>query len=104
MTTTQTPYVGQPATIHLFSDSRAAVVTKVNKKSIIVAAVETGPETRDERRDGPYPVMVAEGILDKIVGQPERFAIVETPRGTRYGAGSIRVSLGRSVSITDYRY
>lgn len=104
--TSTAPFVGQAATIHLFTDSIAAVVTKINKKSIVVARVATTEAVQDKSRDGAdyLPVMIAEGILDEVVGSPERYSIIETEDGPRYRNGSIGVTLGRSIALTDYRY
>lgn len=103
------PYVGQPATINLYTDTSAAVVVKINPKSILVARVATTEPVKDMSRDGADvpgvpPVMVAQGILDQVIGEPQRYSRVETSDGPRYRNGSISVSLGRSVKITDYRY
>ena len=100
------PVVGMPATIHFVSDSRAAVVTKVNKKSVVVQRVATGPDMQDMNRDGAdyLPVMQAEGILDQIIGAPERYSRIDTADGPRFRNGSMGISLGRSISVTDYRY
>lgn len=100
------PFVGQPATINLVSDSLAAVVVKVNKKSVLVRRVETTEATQDMSRDGAdyLPVMVAEGILDRPLGAPERYSRIDTVEGPRFANGSMRVSLGTSREVTDYRY
>lgn len=107
-TTRPEPTVGMPATIHLWSDSLAAVVVKVNAKSIVVARVETTEPRKDMSRDGATnpecpPVMVAEGIVDQVTGGWERYKRIDTDNGPRFSNGSTSVSLGRSVSITDYR-
>lgn len=97
------PYVGQPATINLWSDTSAAVVVKVNPKSIVVRRVAVGEAVQDMSRDGAGvgpAVMVAQGLLDQPIGEPERYSLV----GNRYRNGSISISLGRSVQIRDYRY
>ncbi len=107
--TPEGPYVGQPATIHLYTDSVAAVVTKVNPKSIIVCSVPVieGSRRRVNDEAEPFPCWAEDGDVDAPAdkrGTPERFTIVQTERGTRYGVGSIRVTLGRSVSKVDHRY
>jgi hypothetical protein len=95
------PYVGMPATINLYSDTFAAVVVKVNAKSIKVARVETdGNPVRINSERELFPCVAEQGILDKIIGEPERYAKV----GERYRNGSISVTLGKSVKVTDYRY
>ena len=102
----KTERVGAPATIHLETDSCAAVVVRVNGKSISVARVETGEQKQDMGADGANspgcpPVMRAEGILDKIIGKPARYVRVERSDGTiGYRNGSITVTLGQSVSRT----
>ena len=105
----KTERVGAPATIHYVTDSRAAVVVRVNAKSISVARVETGKPEKDMSADGARnpdcpSVTCAEGILDKIIGKPERYVRVKRSDGTiGYCNGSITVTLGQSVSRIDYR-
>lgn len=99
------PLVGMPATIHYVTDSSAAVVVKVNPKSVLIARVEIGPWEQDMRVDGArdpncFPVMVAEGITDKVIGEPHRYR--RMPNG-RITDGSIGVTLGYSISRRDYR-
>lgn len=103
--TTVEPYKGMPATIHLYSDTFAAVVVRVNKKSITVARVATDNKPVRINNDGnPYPVMVEQGITTEVVGTLERYVRYDGHYGTTYRNGSISVSLGKSVRITDYRY
>lgn len=103
------PTVGMPATIHLWSDSIAAVVVKVNKKSVVVCRVETTERVKDMSRDGATdpncpPVLVAEGIIDRpIEGATERYSRIDTPQGPRFRNGSTGITLGYSRSVTDYR-
>jgi hypothetical protein len=98
-------YVGQPATIHLYTDSLAAVVTKVNAKSIVVCRVENDESTKFVTNPNePLPCIGYQGNTNKIIGKPERYSIIETSYGTKYRNGSISVTLGKSVSITDYRH
>ena len=104
------PFVGQAATVHLWTDTQAAVVVRVNAKSVVVALVETDPATKRVTNPGePYPCVVEDGDLTKIIPNSEsRATIVETDHGTSYRVGgrrgSIRVSLGVSIDRTDYRY
>lgn len=99
------PFVGMPATINLYSDSMAAVVTKVNKKSILVARVAVSDESRRINTEGePLPCIAREGKLDEIIGTPTRYARIDLEDGPRFADGSISVTLGKSVSVTDYRY
>jgi hypothetical protein len=102
----QAPYVGMPATINLFSDKMAAVVVKINKKSIVVQRVEIDPSAtyRINAEAEPFPALATPGILDRPIGEPERYSKIEGHYGTRYANGSISVTLGRSISLTDYRY
>lgn len=97
------PEVGMPATIVLYTDTVAAVVVKVNPKSVMVAAVATGEE-RTTNPGEPYPVRVSEGILDQITGTPERYSRIDTPDGPVFRNGSIGVVLGKSIARTDYRH
>jgi hypothetical protein len=107
MSETVEPYKGMPATINLQNDTFAAVVVRVNPKSVTVARVATNEAERyrinDERE--PFPCYAEPGILTEVIGTPERYARVVTSDGSvRYRNGSISVTLGKSVRITDYRY
>lgn len=95
--------VGTPATIHLYSDSVAAVVVKVTRTQVHVRRVETGEETTVQMK-GPWPVREAQGLLDQPVGEVEVYRVGKD--GVLAGGGdrSIRLSLGHSVSRTDYSY
>jgi hypothetical protein len=101
---TSTPQVGTPATILLYSDTTAGVVVKVNPKSIVVAKVELDESTRRVSNPGePFPRVVVNGDVSRpIRGTEQRFMLRKDGRG--YGTGSIRVRLGDSVDVTDYRY
>lgn len=101
------PFAGQPATVRLYTDTRAAVVTKVSPsgKTITVHRVETTDMVADERCDeGAYGArpMRADGILDKIIeGSGQTF------RQSKHGEwrnGSTRLRLGSSVTWVDYRF
>jgi hypothetical protein len=100
------PFVGMPATINLYTDTRPAVVVKVNAKSIVLAAVAVdAATTRWINNEGePYPCLAADGILTEVIGSPERYTRVDTPQGPRFRNGTVGVTLGRAVQITDYRY
>jgi hypothetical protein len=109
-TVSPAPVVGTPATIQLFTDSVAAVVVKVNAKSVLVRRVAVGEYVQDMARDGAGvdgvpPVMVAEGILDQPHGEPERFSLIGLSREGKpvYRNGSVGLSLGYSRSVRDYR-
>jgi hypothetical protein len=98
------PVVGMPATVRLWTDSYAAVVTRVTRKTITVARVETGPVRPDEASDvGAYGLRptLADGILDKIIpGTEQRYT-----RGTngQYRNAGQLVTLGHSVTRVDWR-
>lgn len=98
------PVKGMPATIHLYSDTLAAVVVRVNRRSVSVARVATTEEPRRINAEGePYPVMAYEGILDRVEGEPERYVRFDTPDGPVFRNGTVGLTLGRSVRIVDYR-
>lgn len=96
------PYVGMPATITLVTDTRPAVVTKVNAKSVVVRTVPRIESTKTVRNpDEPLPCVEYQGDTANPHGEPERFAMVSPGR---YRNGSIGLILGRSVDVTDYRF
>jgi len=98
--------VGTPATIHLYTDSRAAVVTRVTAKTITIARVEDGPARPDEASDvGAYGLRptLADGQLDKIIPGTEQRFMINKQTG-RWQHGSTRASLGRSVTRIDWRF
>lgn len=104
--TAEKPAVGDPASIVLWTDTVAAVVVKVNPKSIVVRRVEVGPMERDNRvASANLPVMSAEGILDKPIGEPERYPLIGFYEGgaPRYASGSVVLRVGYSRSRRDYR-
>lgn len=101
---------GTPATIHYYTDSRAAVVTRVTSKRVWIARVETTNE-RNEREipegSGELPVRIADGVLDKIIGEPEQYSLYIDRDGRPYatrGDKSIRVRFGHSVTRVDYKF
>lgn len=98
------PVVGTPATIHYYTDTRAAVVTRVTAKTITLSRVDTGPERPDMACDaGAYGVRPgrADGILDRpIEGTEQRF----TYRNGQWRSGSTRATLGRSTTWIDHRF
>lgn len=102
-----TPVAGAPATILLWSDTQAAVVTRVSKASVWVRTVETGEGWNDNQAEvdaGGYPVRLARGILDKPVGQEQRFA--RHDESNLHGStkrGAVRVRIGTSIERRDYR-
>ena len=95
--------VGMPATMRLYTDSVAMVVTRVLKASIECARVETDEANRTIRNPGePFPCIQTPGMVDQVVGAAERFPY--SKKLGRYGKGSIGLTLGVSYSVTDYRY
>ena len=81
---------------------------KVNPKSVVVRAVEVveGSQRRFNDAAEPFPALVEEGDVTKPYGEPERYALVGTREDGSpiYRNGSISVTVGRSVKITDYRF
>ncbi len=102
------PYVGQPATIHYYTDSRAAVVSRVTAKTITLTRVETGPSAPDTRCDpGAYGALPAraEGIVDQpIEGTDVRFTFRHGKWRNGSLTGGLRATLGHSVTWVDYRF
>jgi hypothetical protein len=102
----RTPRAGAPATILLYTDTVAAVVTRVSASTIWFRRVETGEETTENQAEvnvGSPPVRRANGILDKPFGDEQRVARRET--GKIHGSNqTTRLSVGHSVSRTDYRF
>ncbi len=101
------PVKGMPATINLMNDTLPAVVLRVNAKSITVArvAVDEASSRRINDEREPFPVVVADGILSEVIGTPERYSKIVRSDGTiAYRNGSISVTLGKSIRLTDYRY
>lgn len=104
----RTPRKGAPATIHLYTDTIAAVVTRVSNSTVWIRRVETGKRrtaNAAEVKAGGLPVREEDGILDKPFGPEERYARHDdTGYHGRRGRGQIVVTIGRSVGRTDYRY
>ena len=100
------PYVGQPASIVLYTDTRAAVVTRVTPKTIVIARVETAEPRLDMASDaGAYGLRptLENGILDKpIEGTEQRFTWNERRQGW-FHMGT-RVRLGLSITRIDHRF
>lgn len=98
-----TPTVGMPATIHLYTDTVPAVVVRVNAKSVTVAQVPVIESSRHRVNDPaePFPCWAWAGDVTGERGTPERFRMVAPGK---YRNGSIGLTLGRAVKITDYRY
>lgn len=94
---------GTPATLILWTDTRAAVVTRTTAKTITIARVETGPSRQDMASDsGAYGIRptLADGQLDKIIpGTELRF----TFRNGKWRNGSTVATLGHSISRIDWR-
>lgn len=94
------PFVGMPATILLYTDTSAAVVTKVNGKSIEVASVATG-EPVVVNMYGPFPRTRAEGLTNQVIGEAQRYTL--NKRG-EFRRGSIGLQLGESYRYVDYSF
>ena len=100
--TTATPYVGMPATIHLYTDTIPAVVVGVTAKSVVVQQVDIDEVSKMTYDDGSgFPVITYNGNVDAPIGERERFTL--TKNGT-YRRGSIGLQLGKSYKRTDYRF
>ena len=98
-----TPTVGAPATIVFYTDTNAAVVTRVSGASIWVQKVETG-EWTTENPGEPWPVRVAEGVLNRPYGPEQRFARHDdTGRHGPQKRGEVYVRVGHSTERRDYR-
>jgi hypothetical protein len=99
------PYVGMPASVVYVTDSSAAVVIKVNAKSVVVAKVATGEAVKVDEING-WPVYDEPGLLDQPItpGERYKFAGINSSGQRVYANGTIRLSLGRSVDRTDYGY
>lgn len=97
---------GMPATIWLQNDSLPAVVVRVSKKSITLARVATveGSQRRINDEREPYPCYAEDGDLTQVIGEPQRYAYTVGSDGGRFAQGSISVTVGRALRITDYRY
>lgn len=96
------PEVGMGASKVYVTDTRAMVITRVTAKQVRAALVATEDAVRDTAVDqGPFPVIVEEGILTDIVGDEEVFRLHKN--GRYYNASGCRLRIGRSVSRTDYR-
>ena len=98
--------VGTPATILYYTDTRAAVVTKITEKGVWIARVETTNRRRESDRlaDGEFPVILEDGVLDQPIGPGERYTRRSRADGTEYATrGDLRAHFGSSVSRIDYR-
>lgn len=96
--------VGDPASVLMYSDRYACVVTRVTPKTITVAKVETENGRQDMACDeGAWGVRPwrEDGILDRpIEGTEQRFQRNKHGRYTRNG---LTLILGSSVTWIDYR-
>ncbi len=97
-----TPFVGMPATIHYVTDTSAAVIVKVNPKSVIVRRVELIESTLRRVNDPreALPIVVTDGDVSKPIGQPNRYPL---QANGSYRDGSIGLELGKSYRLIDYR-
>lgn len=98
--------VGDPATVKMYSDSYACVVTRVTPKTVTVAKVETENGRQDTACDpGAWGVLPwrEDGILDQpIEGTEQRFTLNKYGRYTR-GDSGLTLILGHSTTWIDYR-
>jgi hypothetical protein len=107
--TTMEITTGTPATIHYYTDSRAAVVERRTAKRVWIARVET-TNARNENENlapGELPVRIADGVLGKPLGPGEMYTLYTDRDGRPYatrGDKSIRVRFGHSVTRVDYRH
>lgn len=89
------PAVGMGATEHLVTDSIPYVITRVSKsgKTIWVRRVQTG-EAQVMYRKGPWPVTIADGLLDEPYGSELQFT--KTVKGwTRKGSKPLTIGFAR---------
>lgn len=99
--------IGAPATIHLYTDTLAAVVTRVTATRVFVRRVATGVEVTSNAAEvalGGLPIRVSKGILTEPTGPEEGYKIRENGRHGKLGRGEIVVTIGKSISKTDYRF
>jgi hypothetical protein len=96
---------GMPASIKLYTYTRAAVITKVTPKTVTVQRVEIGAATPDMRCDaGAWGVrpMRAEGILEApIEGTDQTFRWSEKKQA--YMHDGLRLIIDHSTEWIDYR-
>jgi hypothetical protein len=101
---------GTPATIHYYTDSRAAVVVKRTATRVYISRVETTNERneRDQLADGELPVRIADGVLGKLIDvYPQAYTLYVDRDGVPYatrGDKSIRVRFGHSRTRIDYKF
>lgn len=104
---TNRPKVGEGATIVLFTDTQAAVVTRVTATRVFVRPVETG-ETRVENPSevaaGGLPVDLADGILDRPKGPEQGFRIRDNGRHGPTARGEVYIRVGKSIARRDWRH
>lgn len=95
---------GTPATILLYTDSRAAVVTRRTAKRVWVSRVETGPTYResDTLAPGEMPVILADGLTDQPYDEGESYTL--HPDRTAAHRGGVAVVFGHSRSRIDYKF
>lgn len=97
---TPAPYVGMPCTVILYSDTVAAVVTKVNGSSVNVQYVRTEAPVVTSHY-GPFPRTTAQGITTEPYGETQRFTL---NKHGRFANGTIGLRLGTSSTYTDYSF
>lgn len=107
---TTIPAPGTPATILMHTDTTAAVVTRVNGKSVWVRTVETTNERNESENLAPtqLPVRIADGLTDRPVGGEIRYTLRKSGRYVQSGQpdtrGVVRVVFGRSITRRDYSF
>lgn len=103
--TTAAPAANAPATIHLYSDTDAAVVTRVapNGKSVWIRPVEIDEDTRVN----DFPITTVQGDISRPRGEEERYTLRKDGRYVRAGEG-IRdgawLTFGQSVRRQNLAY
>jgi len=96
--TTTAPAPGTPATICMWSDTIAAVVTKVTRTTVTIMQVEVG-EYRKGHGDNDT---IADGNLDQPIPGTEE--IYRLRKDGRYHGGHGRLVFGHSRSRTDWTF
>lgn len=101
---TYAPVVGLGASVLYYTDTRAAVITRVTRTQVTVVDVKTGPPVQDMSRDeGAYGIRPTKepGLLDQpIPGTEQVFRL--TKRGT-YERRGLRLIIGHSTRYIDWR-
>lgn len=95
---------GTPATITLYTDTTAAVISRVKGKSIWVRPVELDESTREAN----FPIVKVMGDVTRPKGEEERYTLRKSGRYVKVGEPderfSVYVVLGRSVHRVNYEH